>query len=189
MQRSNRFLDGLLEVDDIDCLQEFIEGLERLIRNDYQFTISNKSQLLMDEMREDDDNILSLLESTGYIGLEKGTHATSKDLYVAYCRWCNDNLDVQSILNIVENMKHDCIEKVVTDFCVEWYVSKDDVMYAAMHYRNGEIPNENAIKITADFASYKAAQERAIPKFKYYTKLLAELKKTLDEEIAPLISH
>ncbi len=71
-----------------------IEGLERLIRNDYQFTISNKSQLLMDEMQEDDDNILSFLESTGYIGLEKGTYATSKDLYVAYCRWCNDNLDV-----------------------------------------------------------------------------------------------
>ena len=36
----------------------------------------------------------SILESTGYIGLKKGTHATSKDLYVAYCRWCNDNLDV-----------------------------------------------------------------------------------------------
>ena len=71
-----------------------IEGLERLIRNDYQFSISNKSQLLMDEMQEDDDNILSFLESTGYIGLEKGTYATSKDLYVAYCRWCNDNLDV-----------------------------------------------------------------------------------------------
>ena len=71
-----------------------IEGLERLIRNDYQFTISNKSQLLMDEIQEDDDNILSFLESTGYIGLEKGTYATSKDLYVAYCRWCNDNLDV-----------------------------------------------------------------------------------------------
>ena len=80
------------EVEDI--VLWCIEGLERLIRNDYQFMISNKSQLLMDEMREDDDNILSFLESTGYIGLEKGTHATSKDLYVAYCRWCNDNLDV-----------------------------------------------------------------------------------------------
>lgn len=45
-------------------------------------------------MQEDDDNILSFLESTGYIRLEKGTHATSKDLYIAYCRWCNDNLDV-----------------------------------------------------------------------------------------------
>ena len=100
-----------------------------------------------------------------------------------------DKYKGQSILNIVENMKHDCIEKVVTDFCIEWYASKDDVMYAATHYRNGEIPNENAIKITADFTSYKAAQERAIPKFKYYAKLLAELKKTLDDEIAPLTSH
>ena len=95
----------------------------------------------------------------------------------------------QSILNIVENMKHDCIEAVVSDFCTTWYVSKDDVMYAATHYRNDEIPNENAIKVTADFTSYKAAQERAIPKFKYYTMLFAELKKTLDEEIKPLLSN
>ena len=100
-----------------------------------------------------------------------------------------DKYKGKSILNIVENMKHDCIEKVVTDFCVEWYVSKDDVMYAATHYRKGEIPNENAIKITADFTSYKEAQERAIPKFKYYAKMLAELKKTLDDEIAPLTSR
>ena len=100
-----------------------------------------------------------------------------------------DKYKGKSILNIVENMKHDCIEKVVTDFCVEWYVSKDDVMYAATHYRKGGIPNENAIKITADFTSYKEAQERAIPKFKYYAKMLAELKKTLDDEIAPLTSR
>ena len=39
----------------------------------------------------------------------------------------------QSIMNIVENMKHDCINQVVTDFCVTWYASKDDVMYAALH--------------------------------------------------------
>ena len=53
----------------------------------------------------------------------------------------------QSILNIVENMKHDCIDKVVSDFCRTWYASKEDVMYAALHYRNGEIPNESVIQI------------------------------------------
>ena len=95
----------------------------------------------------------------------------------------------QSILNIVENMKQGCIEKVVTDFCITWYTSKDDVMYAAMHYRNGEIPNESAIKETANFTSYKEVQERAIPKFKYYTMMIAELRKTLDEEIKPLMNH
>ena len=95
----------------------------------------------------------------------------------------------QSILNIVENMKNDCIDRVITDFCITWYASKDDVMYAAMHYRNGEIPNESAIKATIDFTSYKEAQERALPKFKYYAQMMAELRKILEEEIKPLISH
>lgn len=95
----------------------------------------------------------------------------------------------QSILNIVENMKMECIDKVVTDFCITWYASKDDVMYAATHYRNGVIPNESAIKATIDFTSYKNAQENALPKFKYYAQMMAELRKTLEEEIKPLMSH
>lgn len=93
----------------------------------------------------------------------------------------------RSILNIVENMKQDCIDKVVADFCTTWYASKDDVMYAATHYRNSEIPNESAVKATVDYTSYKTAQEKALPKFKYYTKMMAELKKTLEEEIRPLL--
>jgi type I restriction enzyme R subunit len=95
----------------------------------------------------------------------------------------------QSILNIVENMKQECIDKVITDFCLIWYASKEDVMYAATHYRNGEIPNESAIKATVDFTSYKAAQEKALPKFKYYAQMMAELRKTLEEEIKPLLNH
>ena len=100
-----------------------------------------------------------------------------------------DRYKGKSIRNVIENMKHNCIEKVVSEFCLTWYVSKEDVMYAATHYRNGEIPNENAIKVTADFPSYKAAQEQAIPKFKYYAMLIADLKKTLDEEVTPLLNN
>lgn len=95
----------------------------------------------------------------------------------------------QSILNIVENMKNECIEKVVYEFCINWCVPKEDVMYAAMHYRNDEIPNESAIKSNADFTSYKEVQERAIPKFKYYNQLIEELKKILKEEVKPLINN
>lgn len=100
-----------------------------------------------------------------------------------------DRYKGKSIRNVIENMKHNCIEKVVSEFCLTWYVSKEDVMYAATHYRNGEIPNENAIKVTADFPSYKATQEQAIPKFKYYAMLIADLKKTLDEEVKPLLNN
>lgn len=93
----------------------------------------------------------------------------------------------QSILHIVENMKQDCIERVISDFCITWHASKDDVMYAATHYQNGEIPNESAIKMTVDYTGYKSSQEKALPKFKYYAKMMAELRKLLDEEIKPLL--
>lgn len=126
----------------------------------------------IEDLRKDNFQVADIMDSLVYeIELDK------------------DKYKGQSILNIVENMKRDCIEKVVKDFCLTWYASKDDIMYAATHYRNGEIPNENAIKITSDFAGYKAAQEKAIPKFKYYTQLLSALKKTLDKEIKPLINN
>lgn len=73
------------------------------------------------------------------------------------------------------------------DFCIVWYASKEDVMYAATHYRNDGIPNESAIKATIDYTSYKAAQEKALPKFKYYTQMMTALRNMLDKEISPLI--
>lgn len=93
----------------------------------------------------------------------------------------------QSILNLIENMKQECIDKVISEFCVTWYASKEDVMYAALHYRNGEILNESVIKATIDYQSYKAVQEKALPKFKYYAQCMTELRKILDEEIKPLL--
>ena len=57
------------------------------------------------------------------------------------------------------------------------------------HYKNGEIPNESVIKTNVNYTQYKEQQEKALPKFKYYAKLMAELKKTLDEEVKPLLNH
>ena len=93
----------------------------------------------------------------------------------------------KSILNIVENMKQDCIDKVITDFCMTWHVTKDDVLYAATHYRNGEIPNKSAIKMTADVEGYNATQEKPLQRYKYFARMMDELKKILDEEIKPLL--
>ena len=95
----------------------------------------------------------------------------------------------QSILNIVENMKSDCIDKGVTDFCVFWHASKDDVMYAATHYTNGVIINESRIKATSDYASYNKSTESTLPKFIYYKKMIEELRNILNEEIKPLLNH
>ena len=102
---------------------------------------------------------------------------------------CENKYKGQSILNIVETMKHECIDKIITDFCVEWHASKEDVMYAATNYRNGEIPNESVIKATIDYTGYRQSHEQALPKFKYYKMVIDELRKILDEEVKPLITH
>ena len=36
--------------------------------------------------------------------------------------------------------------------------------------------------------SNKEIQKRSVPKFKYYTMMIADLRKTLDEEIKPLLN-
>ena len=70
-----------------------LEGLQRLLRNNYKFIVSEKSKRNLKEAMEESNNIIAFMESDGYIRLEKGTMATSRSLYAAYCRWCEDNME------------------------------------------------------------------------------------------------
>ena len=70
-----------------------LEGLHRLIDHDFHFTISERSRKLRDEYRKNEDNISDFLESDGYVRFEKGTQSSSRRLYDAYSRWCDDNAE------------------------------------------------------------------------------------------------
>lgn len=70
-----------------------LEGLQRLIANDYRFTISARMQKNLQDAIEDGNNLVQFMDSTGYIRLEANTSAKSTDLYKAYTRWCSDNLE------------------------------------------------------------------------------------------------
>ena len=156
----------------INLIQNIVtpeDGTSRTTPEERQKQINEVKQYV-EELRKDNPKVAELMDNLLYDIEEDRTKYKG-----------------QSILNIVENMKQDCIDKVITDFCVTWYASKEDVMYAALHYRNGEIPNESVIKATIDYSSYKATQDKAMPKFMYYKKCMTELKKTLEEEIKPLI--
>ena len=68
-----------------------LEGLHRLIQNDYQFTISNAAKENMEAAIVDGNNIIEFLSSEGYIRFDTDRVASSKDLYAAYKLWCEDN--------------------------------------------------------------------------------------------------
>ena len=70
-----------------------LEGLHRLIANNYQFTVSERMERTLREAVEEGNNLVQFMESTGYIRLEAGTQAKSIYLYRAYQKWCEDNLE------------------------------------------------------------------------------------------------
>lgn len=186
--------DPATPIDDVDTDYELMAYSHTRI--DYEYIINLIQNIVTPS--EDKENVTpeekqrQIEEVRQYIDELRNENPKVADLMTSVIDEVEENEDKfigQSIMNIMENMKHDCIDKAITDFCVLWYASKDDVMYAATHYRNGEIPNESAIKATIDFTSYKQSNENALPKFKFYSKMMAELRKMLDEEIKPLVSH
>ena len=69
-----------------------LKGLKRLIKNEFHFTISERTLQNQAELRREEDSILDFFESEGYITFDKNAIATTKELYEAYCLWGNDNL-------------------------------------------------------------------------------------------------
>ncbi len=68
-----------------------LEGLKRLIAQDYKFTISPQTEENMKEAIFEGNHILEFLASEGYIRLKADLTVTTKDLYAVYCLWCEDN--------------------------------------------------------------------------------------------------
>ena len=68
-----------------------LEGLHRLIRNNYQFSISGKAKENMETVKRSSNNVIEFLQSEGYIRFRADSEASSKAIYEAYTRWCDDN--------------------------------------------------------------------------------------------------
>lgn len=69
-----------------------LEGLHRLIDQNYQFTVSDRARENLQEAMADSNNIPDFL-SSAYISLAHGAQVKSTQLYSAYECWCRDNLD------------------------------------------------------------------------------------------------
>ena len=63
----------------------------------------------------------------------------------------------------------------------------DAVRYEVMHFRNGEIANENKLKEAADYDAYCAHTDSPLPKFKFRKALVDEFKNVLMPEVAEFI--
>lgn len=68
-----------------------LEGLIRLFEKGFHFTISERTRKNMNNLRKEDNNVISFMESENYLCFGKEETTTTKALYDAYLSWCNDN--------------------------------------------------------------------------------------------------
>lgn len=69
-----------------------LDGLRRLISNDYRFTLSERAHENMAEAVSDGNNAVDFMRSEGYIRLKSDAEASSRDVYAVYKLWCEDNV-------------------------------------------------------------------------------------------------
>ena len=67
------------------------EGLQRLIKHNFQFTESERTRSNRDYSRRDANNIIDFMGSEGYIRLRADYSIISKELYGIYKMWCEEN--------------------------------------------------------------------------------------------------
>lgn len=68
-----------------------IEGLERLLINDFRFTMSRRARENLLKSMIQSNNVVEFLKSEGYIRFDPQGCASSRALYEIYRDWCEDN--------------------------------------------------------------------------------------------------
>ncbi len=68
-----------------------LAGLQRLIRNGFQFTLSDRASANMEAAVSDGNNIVEFMKSEGYFQFKADSEVSSKDFYDVYRQWCEDN--------------------------------------------------------------------------------------------------
>ena len=68
-----------------------LEGLHRLVQNDFRFTVSERAATNMDTIKRSSNNVIDFMESEGYFRFKADYSISSKEFYDIYKQWCEDN--------------------------------------------------------------------------------------------------
>lgn len=66
-------------------------GLQRLVANDFHFTLSQQAQENMAAAIAEGNNLVEFMKSEGYFRFQADSEVSSRDFYTVYLRWCMDN--------------------------------------------------------------------------------------------------
>ncbi len=83
------FCQQFLDKHPMKCVRGRLFTVDGLIEDEGQ--ISGKARENMETVKRSSNNVIEFLQSEGYIRFRADSEASSKAIYEAYTRWCDDN--------------------------------------------------------------------------------------------------
>lgn len=87
----DRFIADKMIAEKDMIFKWMLEGLKRLIQNNYCFTLSDKAKQNVSDMMSDNCNIIDFLKDTNSVIFDEERQISSADLHLAYTDWCEIN--------------------------------------------------------------------------------------------------
>jgi len=87
------------------------EGLQRLVENNFRFTISERAKQNLIQSMEDNCNIITFLKASDWIDFIPNAFISTKDLYAHYVWWCEENCEKPMIQRTFSSFINQNLEK------------------------------------------------------------------------------
>lgn len=113
-RKDDKYLVEKLVAEKDDIFMWCFQGLQRLIANNYEFTISDKTKQNLDESRREGCNIFDFMESKHDFCFDEKGQAHAKELYWAYESWCS--------LNALEPLRQKSFTKHLRDNADKYHI-------------------------------------------------------------------
>ena len=90
-RRDDPFLGEKLKAEVEGIFLWAFAGLQRLVENHFRFTESDRARESRESIKHSSSNCLAFLDSEGYIRRKADASISSRDLYILYRLWCDEN--------------------------------------------------------------------------------------------------
>lgn len=90
-RKDDPFISDIFLKEKLQIFCWMLDGLRRLINNNYQFTRSAASKANTEEIMRGSCNVIDFLEDKNAVIFKEGVCISSRNLYDKYYRWCIDN--------------------------------------------------------------------------------------------------